>query len=136
MTDPERFPHNPYDKTIWDPTDPEHAIEDPFHGPDAVLGLLAIPPLKQTDGSYYVFGASYICGTSTFDSEGRPFIEFKAGPTSGFMRELEEHRKWIEAFNAGELPPRGEMELPEFRYDELPYFKFQPAAGTEAPDIA
>lgn len=136
MTDPERFPHNPYDKTIWDPTDPEHAIEDPFHGPDAVLGLLAIPPLKQPDGSYYVFGASYICGTNTFDNEGKPFIEFKAGFTSSFIRDLEEHRKWIEAFNADELPPREEMDLPEFRYEERPYFKFQPAAGTEAPDIA
>lgn len=119
----ETNPHNPYDKTIWDPENPEHAIEDPFHGPEAVMGLLAIPPLRKADGSYYVFGASYICGTNTFDAEGKPFIEFKAGMDSGFMRELKEHRKWVEAFHAGELPPREEMELPEFRYNEQPYFK-------------
>ena len=112
---------NPFDKTIWDSVDPEQAIEDPFHGSEAVIGLLSIPPYKQPDGSYYVFGASYICGTCTFDSEGKPFVKLKAGMDTGFMRELEEHRKWIEAYNTGGLPPREEMELPEFQYGERPY---------------
>ena len=61
----ERIPHNPYDQTIWDPANTEHAIEDPFHGPEAVAGLLSIPPYRNSDGSFYVFGASYVCGTNT-----------------------------------------------------------------------
>lgn len=117
--------HNPFDQTIWDPTDPEQAIEDPFHGSEAIMGLLSIPPYRNPDGSYYIFGASYICGTCNFDAEGMPFIEFKAGFDPSFLREVQEHQKWVEAFHAGELPPREEMELPEFQFNERPYFKFK-----------
>jgi hypothetical protein len=120
----EQDPHNPYDKTVWDPIDSERAIEDPFHGPEVVTGLLAIPPYRNSDGTFYVFGGSYLCGTCTFDAEGRPFIEFKAGFDSSFLREVQEHQKWIEAYHAGELPLREVMDLPEFQYNENPYFKF------------
>jgi hypothetical protein len=117
--------HNPFDQTIWDPIDPEHAIEDPFHGPEAVTGLLSIPPYLNDDGTYYVFGGSYLCGTCTFDSEGKPFIEFRADINPRFMREVQEHRQWVEAFHAGELPPREEMGYPEFQFNKQPYFKFK-----------
>ena len=118
---------DPFDKTIWDPIDPEQALEDPFHGPEAVMGLLSIPPYRNADGTYYVFGGSHISGTCTFDAEGRPFIEFKAGIDPGFIRELEGHGKWIEAHSKGELPPREEMDYPEFQLGAQPYIKIKKA---------
>lgn len=117
MTNPE----NPFDRTMWDPVNPEHAIEDPFHGSEAIMASLAIPPFRNEDGTFYVFGASHFCGSCTFDAEGRPFIKIKAGFDPSFLRELEEHAKWIEAFQAGELPTREEMELPEFQFSHAPY---------------
>jgi hypothetical protein len=114
-------PENPFDKTVWDPVDPEQAIEDSLHGPEAIASLLAVPPYRNEDGTYYVFGASYVCGTSTFDAEGKPFIKFKMGMDSGFMRELDEHGKWIEAYKKGELEPIEEMDLPAFAFEETPY---------------
>jgi hypothetical protein len=120
-------PEDPFDKTIWDPIDPEHAIEDPFHGPEALMTLLSIPPYKNEDGTFYVFGGSMLpCRTCDFDADGKPFVEIKSAAMSfNFMRQLEEHRKWIEAFNKGELPPIEEMDLPEFQLNAAPYFKFQ-----------
>ena len=116
-------PENPYDSTIWDPIDPEQAIEDPFHGPEALMKLLTIPPMRRDDGTYHVFGGSYLCGTPTFDSEGKPFIKFKAGGnTLRLLIETEELHLWVEAFHNGELPPREEMCLPEFHLDQKPYF--------------
>jgi hypothetical protein len=109
---------DPFDKTIWDPNNLEHAIEDPMHGSDALLHLLAIPPLRREDGTYYVFGGTYLCGTNTFDANGDPYIKFKSAKSLDFIRELDEHRKWIDAFNAGELPPQEEMGLPEFKFDK------------------
>lgn len=114
---------NPFDKTIWDPEDPEQAIEDPFHGPTAVHELLKIPPMKLADGSYHVFGGYYLCGTNSFDAEGRPFIKFKAGvSTAEMFREATELGQWADAFRKGELPPREEMDYPEFQYNQQPYF--------------
>ena len=63
-----------------------------------------------------------------YDAEGKPFIKFKAGFGLGFMRELEDHRKWIEAFHAGELTPIEEMELPAFQFEQAPYFIFDTPA--------
>ena len=40
------------------------------------------------------------------------------------MRDLEEHRKWIEAYHAGKLPSVEEMNLPAFQFDQAPYFVF------------
>lgn len=114
--------NNPLDKTIWDPVNPEFAIEDPFHGSEAIMASLAIPPYRNEDGTFHVFGASHFCGTCTFDAEGRPFVKIKPGYDPGFLRELEAHTKWIEAFHSGELPPREEMELPEFQVYQVPYF--------------
>ncbi len=120
------MPYNeqhPFDKTVYDPIDSEQAIEDPFHGPEAVIGLLSIPPYKNADGTYHVFGGSYVCGTCSFDAEGKPFIEFKPGYNLNFIREVEQHRKWIEAYNKGELPPFEEMDYPVFQLETRPYFK-------------
>jgi hypothetical protein len=100
-------PNGYIDLTVWNPDDPEHAIEeDPFHGPSAVLGLLAIPPMKREDGTYYVFGASYICSTNTFDGDGNPFHEIGGGMGMNVFREIEVHKKWLDAYHANELPPR------------------------------
>jgi hypothetical protein len=113
---------NLYDNTIWDPIDPEQAIEDPFHGPEAVAGLLSIPPMKKDDGTYHVFGAYYVCGTNSFDAEGLPFIEFKPyGGSMKTMRESLEQTKWIQSYHNGELPKVEEMGLPKFQLDKIPY---------------
>ncbi|MBI4033863.1 hypothetical protein HY379_02580 [Candidatus Saccharibacteria bacterium] len=118
------LPENPFDNTIWDPENPEEAIEDPFHGPTAVHELLKIPPMKLTDGTYHVFGGYYLCGTNSFDAEGRPFIRFKSALGSGFemVKMAQELGEWAEAFRNGELPPREEMDYPEFQYNQPPYF--------------
>lgn len=114
---------NPYDNTVWDPIDPEQAIEDPMHGSEALMGLLAIPPMRLADGTFYVFGASYICRTNTFDADGVPFIRFMTSKsTMEMMREVAAHTEWIDAFQNGTLPPREEMGLPEFKYNQPPYF--------------
>ena len=126
-------PENPFDKTIWDPIDPEQAIEDPFHGSEAVAGLLSIPPYKNEDGTYYVFGASHISGTCTFDNEGRPFIKFKTSRIAADLREQEEHRKWIEAYQAGDLLPVDEMGLPTFLFNDPPYFVLEKQTGQNIP---
>ncbi|MGD0284750.1 MAG: hypothetical protein ABSB12_04120 [Candidatus Saccharimonadales bacterium] len=117
---------NEFDNTLWDPTDPEQAIEDPFHGSEAVISLLDIPPMKREDGTYYVFGASYICGTNTFDAEGNPFIEI--GPMDlniSFMGEVFKLQEWVDSYHKGELPTREEMGLPEFKLDQSLRFQIR-----------
>ena len=114
---------DPFDKTIWDPNDPEQAIEDPFHGPSATIELLSIPPFRNEDGTYYVFGGTHLpCRTCDFDAEGKPFVKIKTAGDPSFMREILEHQKWVEAHYAGELPPREELDYPEFQYGASPYF--------------
>lgn len=110
------------DETVWDPSNPEQAIEDPMHGPEARLNLLSIPPFPNSDGTYHVFGGQYVCGTTSFDAEGRPYI--KIGSTSGMLelaRDALTHIEWIEKWKAGELPPIGEMAYPVFQLDAWPY---------------
>lgn len=127
--------NDPFDKTIWDPEDPEQAIEDPFHGPTAIHELLKIPPMKLPDGTYHVFGGYYLCGTNSFDAKGRPFIKFKSA-ASGFnmFREAQEMQQWVEAFHKGELPSREEMDLPEFQYHLQPYFVIE-KEGQDPPEF-
>lgn len=117
----ESFPNN-FDETVWDPIDPERAIEDPMHGPEARLNLLSIPPYLNEDGTYHVFGGLYVCGTTSFDAEGRPFI--KVGATSNMIkavRDSHNHMEWIEKWKAGELPPIEEMGYPVFQLESRPY---------------
>jgi len=80
--------NDPFDNTIWDPEDPEQAIEDPFHGPSATIELLNIPPFRNEDGTYYVFGGTHLpCRTCDFDAEGKPFVRIKTAGDTSFMRE-------------------------------------------------
>jgi hypothetical protein len=119
----EKNPHNPWDQTVWDPNNPEEAIEDSMHGPTAVNELLNTPPLKLEDGTYHVFGGYYLCGTNTFDAEGKPFIRFKTAPTMGALfHEAQAIQEWVEAYQNGELPAREELGYPEFQYHLTPYF--------------
>ena len=111
---------NEFDNTLWDPTVPEQAIEDPLHGSEAVIDLLDIPPMKREDGSFYVFGASYICGINTFDTEGNPYLEFGSPFSPDFMREAFKLQAWVDSYHKGELSPREEMDLPEFKLDKSP----------------
>jgi hypothetical protein len=98
-------PENPFDTTLWDPVDPEQAIEDPFHGPEATLRLLSTPPMPMKDGGYWVFGASSIVRTCTFDANGKPYIKFSAYSNSmEMMRFSQQITKWHEQLEAGELP--------------------------------
>lgn len=118
-------PENPYDETVWDPSDPERAIEDPMHGSEAVLDLLSIPPLPKKDGTYHVFGGLYTCGTTDFDANGKPF--YRIGGGSAIYRMLRERREmedWVKRYRAGELPPREEMGYPEFHLEDQPYWIF------------
>ncbi len=96
--------HNPYDQTVWDPLDAEHAVEDPFHGPTAVHDLLSIPPMPLGDGTWYQPGGFYASGTVYVDAEGQPIYKIGTGfNTSATMREQRAVAKWIEAYNRGEL---------------------------------
>lgn len=87
---------NPFDRTIWDPVDPEYAIEDPLHGPSAVEDLLAIPPMPLGDGTYYQPGGLYTFGTVYVDAKDQPV--HRIGSARGMsdirqeMRDLEEWR--------------------------------------------
>ena len=114
--------HDSFDDTVWDPTNPEQAIEDPVHGPEARLRLLSTPPYPNEDGTYHVFGGLYVCGTTSFDAEGRPFI--RMGGASSMLRAIRDshrHMEWIEKWKAGELPPFEEMGYPVFQLEAQPY---------------
>lgn len=113
---------DPFDTTIWDPINPEYAIEDPFHGPEARLQLLSIPPFRNEDGTYHVFGALGICVTTTFDAEGRPFVRIAAASSMlGTLRDITLHQDWINKHARGELPAYDELDYPVFRLDVRPY---------------
>lgn len=97
-------PNNPFDSTMWDP-DGEHAIEDPFHGPSAVQGMLQTPAMPFGDGRYYQPGGSYAFGTNYVDSKDRPLpqvIRIVSGADAGLeSHEGHEIREWLEAYHAG-----------------------------------
>jgi hypothetical protein len=93
--------HNPWDKTIWDPIDPEQAIEDPIHGPSKVRDMLQTPAMPMGDGTYYQPGAFYTNGTGYVDSQGRPVLRIGGSFMAG-MREALRLQKWVEAHHEGE----------------------------------
>lgn len=93
--------HNPWDETIWDPIDPEQAIEDPMHGPSAVHNMLQTPAMPMGDGTYYQPGAFYTHGTGYVDSQDRPVYRIGGSTMSG-MREAFDLQEWIEAHHEGE----------------------------------
>lgn len=94
-----------FDMTIWDPTDPEQAIEDPMHGPSAVLDMLSIPPMPLGDDRYYQPGGFYAYGTNYVDSEGNPLpiTIASAADTMGMLREMLAVEDWI-AVHSQETP--------------------------------
>lgn len=95
-------PENPFDKTIWDPVDPEHAIEDPMHGPSAVEGLLQTPPMPLGDGTYYQEGGFYAFGSVYVDAKDQPIYIIGLGrSTSVIRREAYELEEWRQASLAG-----------------------------------
>jgi hypothetical protein len=94
---------NPFDQTIWDPIDPEHAIEDPLHGPSAVGGLLEIPPMPLGNGTYYQAGGFYAAGTVYFDAKDQPVYRIgSARSISDIMREMRDLEEWRETSRLGE----------------------------------
>lgn len=115
--------NDPFDRTIWDPVDEDRIIEELFQGPEALSDLLSIPPYERPDGSYYVFGASRLpCHTCYFDADGKPFIKLKSGYDQNFLYELEDHKRWVRAFQDGGLTPREEADYPKFQFQASPYF--------------
>lgn len=93
--------HNPWDETIWDPFNPEQAIEDPMHGPSAIHDMLQTPAMPRGDGTYYQPGAFYTHGTAYLDSKDRPV--FRIGGTSmAGMREGFDLQEWITASREGD----------------------------------
>ena len=99
-------PENPFDHTLWDPISPEHAIEDPMHGSEALMRLLDTPPMPLPDGTYHVFGGYYLIGTNTFDVEGKPFkrISVNGSCTMEIMRDMLLMEQWHNVVDSGELP--------------------------------
>jgi len=90
--------NNPYDSTVWDPFDPERAIEDHMHGPSAVHDLLTTPPMPLGNGTYYQPGGYYAVGTVYFDAKGQPVR--RAGNVSSMLDpelETRDVHEWIEA---------------------------------------
>jgi hypothetical protein len=101
MSTPEN--DNPFDQTIWDPVNPEHAIEDPMHGPSAVGGLLSTPPMPRGDGSYYQSGGFYAFGSVYIDARDQPIYVIGLGrTTSAIRREAYEFAEWRQASQTGE----------------------------------
>jgi hypothetical protein len=98
-------PENPFDRTVWDPVDPEQAIEDPLHGPSAVSGLLEVPPMPLGDGRYYQPGGFYAFGAVYVDAEGQPIYEIHTTPrpTTEIIREQQAVSEWVAAYRRGEL---------------------------------
>jgi hypothetical protein len=128
-------PENPWDKTIWDPIDPEHAIEDPFHGSESIMQRLSFPPMPMPDGTWWVFGGSEIVGTCSFDAEGKPFIKFKsAASTLGMLSDLQRIEDWHAALAEDGLPE----DYPEpsfFDLTAIPYFVIDELENTVNPAV-
>lgn len=93
--------HNPWDQTVWDPIDPEQAIEDPMHGPSAVHDMLQTPAMPRGDGTYYQPGAFYTHGTGYVDSQDRPVFVIGSSTMAG-MREGFELQEWLKASQEGD----------------------------------
>ncbi len=89
--------HNPWDQTIWDPINPEQAIEDPMHGPSAIHDVLETPAMPRGDGTYYKLGAFYTHGTAYLDSHDRPVFRIGGSGT----REGFDLQEWITAHREG-----------------------------------
>ncbi|HJQ08973.1 MAG TPA: hypothetical protein VJ836_05835 [Candidatus Saccharimonadales bacterium] len=103
MSTPEDPSGNPFDNTIWDPVDPERAIEDPLHGPSAVHDMLEIPEMPLGDGTYYQPGGFYAVGTVYFDAKGQPVYRIgSARGMSSVMREMRDLEEWRETSRLGE----------------------------------
>lgn len=93
--------YNPWDETIWDPAKPEQAIEDPLHGPSAVLNMLQTPAMPRGNGIYYQPGAFYTHGTAYVDSQDRPVFRIGGSIAAG-IREGLELQEWLEAHRKGD----------------------------------
>lgn len=94
-----------FDLTIWDPNDPEQAIEDPIHGSEAIISLLETPPMPLPDGTYHVFGAFYVIGTNTFDAEGKPFKKIgMPGSGAETRRVALLLEQWLDQLESGVFP--------------------------------
>ncbi len=93
--------YNPWDETIWDPINPEQAIEDPMHGPSAVHDMLHTPAMPLGDGTYYQPGAYYTQGTAYVDSKDRPVFRIGISTMAG-TREGFDLLEWLEANSEGE----------------------------------
>jgi hypothetical protein len=91
------------DNTIWE-TGGEHAIEDPFHGPSAVLSMLETPPMPLGNGTYYQPGTSGLIGTNLFDANGLPLHnDIRIQSTSQRIRFTLELLEWVKASQQGEV---------------------------------
>ena len=93
--------HNPFDETIWDPTNNEQAIEDPMHGPSAVFNMLQTPGMPLGDGLYYQPGMYYTEGTSYVDANGKPIYRINATGASD-LQELFKVSEWVIASQKGQ----------------------------------
>lgn len=96
-------PENPFDTTIWDPVNPEHALEDPLHGPSAMHAMLEVPEMPDGNGTYYQAGLGP-SGPDRFDAKGRPLIRVIGRPsdTSDCTWESLLYREWVKTAAEGD----------------------------------
>ena len=93
-----------FDNTIRDPIDPEHSIEDPFHGSSALASLAEIPPMPLGNGLFYQPGKYYETGrTSYVDAENNPVFTLGNQNTSASRREVKLVNEWVRAYRDGSL---------------------------------
>lgn len=91
---------NPFDETIWDPTNPEQAIEDSMHGPSVSFELLQIPAMPYGNGTYHQFGGYYAFNTSRVDANGQPLRIINLGKSyRETEREIGMQSEWLQAFH-------------------------------------
>jgi hypothetical protein len=91
---------NPFDETVWDPTNPEQAIEDPMHGPSATFDLLQIPAMPYGNGIYHQFGGYYAFSTTRVNANGQPLLIINLGKNyAEIEREIDMQSEWIRTFH-------------------------------------
>lgn len=98
-------PENPFDTTIPDPFEPEHAIEDAMHGPSAAHAMLETPEMPDGAGTYYRPGLGPF-GPDHFDAQGQPLPQVigRASDTSADIQETLSWAEWTEAYRNGGEP--------------------------------
>lgn len=88
---------------------------------ETVEELLNVPAMPRQDGTYWVFGAFEVCGTGTFDQQGKPFIDIEYDPEER-GKLLVDSTAWLAAYLTCGFAP-APTDLPTFDLSAEPYWR-------------